>query len=486
MKKSICICLVLLFLLGVFSSALGGSLDSALDSAFETGKLSLIQAENPQPVPENCEIVLPPVETLEALGFSGISMEDVYATLKQAQLAIASYSPDGTHGVGFLLIDKSMFHVAVTPGRIAMIYPTHERGVEDKYGVLEKQYYRNFMTMNVNAMLGLGDEGMIWSPSGRYCCALDSERFFIQGKNEYCSPILVDTHSGEMFMADSFDTKLIGADAGGWVSGCFSEDEQSFYAMFYGRRFEDRCTFLRYDLSTFSYEVLYGMEVNGRPTLTQLSDGSIFTLEDTYRIGKTAQQLIKIYPDGATETVSIDRMMNVIQEHPFYYKRLYCSAGSGWALMPATLFYQNANDSAAVGLLRLCPENSLSEGAETLWMISAQTMQPEPFSEEQLKEYYASDFDRYWSDKDYLFIFDVKLSPEGRYAAVIAGAPKGRLHDDMIVMLIIRLSDMKALTVEGIDIGKYNSIAIARNQYLLNLSDAGILYMHAGLFQVAP
>lgn len=479
MKKWLSMWLVLLICIGLLSSAFGESLDSALDRAFETGKISLVQAENPQPVPENCEIVLPPAEVLETMGFSGISMEETYALLRQTQLGMVSYSPDGTHGVGFLIIDESVLPVAVSPDRIAMIYPAKGRGVEDQYGVLERQYLRNFFTIKTYALFGMGDEGMIWSPSGRYCCTLNNGRAMVMGDLEYGSPIFIDTHTGEMFMADSFDTKFSSNEAGFWVSGYFSEDEQYFYAMYFGNRFENRCTFLRYDMATFSYEVLYGMEVNGRPALAQLKDESILSLGDRY-ISWTAQQLIKISPDGTVDSVSIDELMNITEKLDLYYKCLYYSPASGFALMLAT------STDDPIGLLRLRPEDSLTEGLDTLWMICAQTMQPEAFSKEQLNKYFASDFDRYWADKDYLFIIDVKLSPEGRYAAVLAGAVRGRLHDDISTLLIVRLSDMKALPAEGIDVGKYISIAAARDRYLLNLSDEGILYLREGLFQVSP
>ena len=484
MKKIVCVCLVLLFLLGVFSSALGESLDSAFDKAFDKNKLSLKQEKNVRLIDEDRELVLPPAEALEALGFSGLSTEEAKALLQKAQLAVISYSPDGTHGIGFISMDRSLLPVVVSADRISMIYPTHERGVEDKYGVLDKYYQRNYFSMNSHALLGMEDVGMIWSPSGRYCCALNNERLLTMGQYEYGSPIFIDTHTGEMFMADSFDTKFSRTDIGSWLSGCFSEDEQYFYAMYYGRRFENVCTYLRYDMATFGYEELYGMDINGRPTLTQLKDGSLLALSDTRGIGITAQQLIKIAPDGRVESTAIEEMMTATQEHPLYYKRLYCSAESGWVLAPASYIDKYTSDSATIGLLRLRPEDSLNEGMDTMWMICAQTMQPEAFSKEQLSEYYASDFDRYQSDKDYLYIIDVKLSPEGRYAAVIAGAPQGRLHDEIAVMLIIRLSDMKALEAKKIDVGKLNSVTMPRNQYLLNLSDQGILYTHSGLFQV--
>ena len=484
MKKIVCVCLVLLFLLGVFSSALGESLDSAFDKAFDKNRLSFKQVRTVRLIAEDRELVLPPAEVLEELGLAGVSTEEAKVMLRTAQLVVISYSPDGTYGVGFISMDGSVFPVAVSPDRIVMIYPTHQRGVEDKYEVLEKYYMRNCFKLNNQALLGMGDEGMIWSSSGRYCCVLNSERTLTTGQAECGSPIFIDTHTGEMFMVDSFNTKFSGDDAGHWLSGCFSEDEQYFYAMYYGRRFENICTFLRYDMATFGYEELCGMAINGRPTLTQLKDGSILALSDTRGIGRTAQQIIKIAPDGTVEAAAIEEMMNATQEHPLYYKRLYCSAESGWALAPASFVNKSVSDSAVIGLLRLRPEDGLSEGMDTLWMICAQTLQPEAFSKEQLSEYYASDFDRYWSDKDYLYIVDVKLSPEGRYAAVIAGAPQGRLHDEIAVMLIIRLSDMKALEAKKIDIGKLNSVIMPRNQYLLNLSDQGILYTHSGLFQV--
>ena len=138
MKKILCVGLVLLFLLGVFSSALGESLDSAFDKAFDKNKLSFKQVKNVRLLAENRELVLPPAEVLEELGFAGVSTEEAKAMLRTAQLVVISYSPDGTYGVGFISMDGSVFAVAVSPDRIVMIYTTHERGVEDKKEVREK------------------------------------------------------------------------------------------------------------------------------------------------------------------------------------------------------------------------------------------------------------------------------------------------------------------------------------------------------------
>ena len=479
MKKRVCICLVLLLILEICIPAFGESLDSALDKAFEKGRLVFEQVELPLPVPESCELVLPPAEVLEDLGLSGISAEELNALLRQAQLTVINYSPDGTHGVGFLVSGDSFLPAAVSPGRIAVIYPTHERGVDDQFSMLEKYYHMIYLQRNTYTPLGMGENGMIWSPSGRYCCSLYFDGLFKMNKGEYCSPIFTDTHTGEMFMADSFNPSMFKGDAGSWVCGCFSDDEQYFYAMYYGHRSEHLCTLLRYDLATFEYEELYGMDINGYPTLTQLKDGSILTFSDTRKIGTTAQQLIKVYPDGANESFPIEEMMKVTQDYSLYYRRLYCSAESGWAVMPASLIGKTSGETT-LGFLRFRPEESLSDRTKILWMICAQTLQPESFSKEKLAEYYASEFDRYWADKDYLFIYDIKLSPEGRYAAVIAGSPEGRLHDQITVMLIIRLSDLKTLIAGGIDVGNVSSLAVRRNKYLLNLSNEGVLCMSAG------
>ncbi|MCR4622822.1 MAG: hypothetical protein K5663_12155 [Clostridiales bacterium] len=479
MKKRVCICLILLLFLEVFIPAFGESLDSALDKAFEKGRLSFERIENPMPVPESCEFSLPPAEVLEAWGLSGISAEEVSAMLRQAQLTVINYSPDGTHGVGYLVSGDSFLPAAVSQGRIAIIYPTHERGVDDQFNILEKYYQQSCLQRNTYTPFGMGEEGTIWSPSGRYCCSLYSDGLFKMGKGDSCSPIFTDTHTGEMFLADSFNPSLFKGDAGSWVCGCFSDDEQYFYAMYYGHRFEHLCTLVRYDLATLEYEELYGMDINGYPTLTQLKDGTLLTFSDTRQIGTAAQQLIKVYPGGATESSPIDELMRISQDYALYYRRLYCSGESGWAVMPASLTGKTAGETA-LGFLRFRPEESLSERTDVLWMICAQTLQPESFSKEKLAEYYASEFDRYWADKDYLFIYDIKLSPEGRYAAVIAGSPEGRLHDQITVMLIIRLSDLKTLVAGGIDVGNVSSLAVRRNKYLLNLSDEGVLCMSDG------
>ena len=478
-------CLSLLLVYFLIPIALADGQDDQLDIAFENGKILIREAAFQYPDPEKCEIILPSPEALQAFGLSGVSKEEVRSLI--LGVAVISYSPDGTHGVGMAGLNGSdALPVAVSPNRIAFIFPTEARGVSGQSDMLFTLYSRAYLHPDPRALLGIGSEGVIWSPSGRYYCILNSNMLFTLMQVDFCSPVIVDTHTGEMFAMDSFTKKFNDENYGGWITGCFSEDESSFIGLYSGRRYESKYALVRYDLEKAESEIICDLNVNCRSSLALLQSGDYFALLDTNNVWKSPQSLARISRSGTVDTVALtffqdsDRMR-------LYMRYADYSVDSGWALLRGDLYIQNdttkKTDTAPIALMRLWMDESLSEGTDTLWMISAQTLQPVPLSQIEITEYYANDFDRYWSGIDYLNVFDVKLSPSGRYAAVLAGAPDGLNHDEIAVLLIVRLSDMKALPVENFSLD-YKTLRYRTDTNLLNWSEAGLFCLVSGFHQL--
>ena len=81
-------------------------------------------------------------------------------------------------------------------------------------------------------------------------------------------------------------------------------------------------------------------------------------------------------------------------------------------------------------------------------------------------------------------ILDVRLSPNGRYAAVLA-MMNGARHGET-ALLMVRLEDMAALPARGVDLGKTDRWVIGAGTgiHMMSWSEAGLLLSTSGLWQL--
>ena len=292
MKKIISVVLALMLLysgaaLAESAAAAVSPVDSALDQAFTAGKVSLIESDLPVFSPEDAEFVLPPDSFWETphkkritrvttsrrgaqntsydiLTLEKPAEEDLRAMLSDGKLTVTGFSPDGSAAIGYL----EYWPVAVSGNRIVFLYPAESRGIEDPYHFAEKVYQAFLSDDN---RLGTVRQGVVWSPDGRYFSAVTppaSYPYLTAGPgNIIGAPVLTDTQTGEMFCIDVFNpedktinpedlTVMENDDFGRWVMGCFSGDGQSFFALYTGNRYGRRNMLLRYDLDSFSPEML--------------------------------------------------------------------------------------------------------------------------------------------------------------------------------------------------------------------------------------
>ncbi len=479
------LCLLALWL----SPALADDYDSAIDAMFDSGKVVFRQVPFRMPDPEACEIVLPPAEYWDFVGYDEMSEGQLRGALETAQYMIASYAPDGESGLGMLGVGNAILPVAVSANRVAVICPTEGRGVYGEEGALGKVFGHLYLKPNPKQYFGMGDEGVIWSPSGRYFCIINNTALLQQMQTVYGSPILVDTQTGEMFSIDSFSHKLTSPDGGWWLAGCFSGDEQYFYALVCSNRYSKRYTLVRYDIETCETTPCgEGFDSNGLPTISLLQNGNILVLVDAYKAEQT-QALSVISPEGTTETTPLS--FNT-ETWKFMPRRLNYSAKSGWGLLRGWLYGKPAlqlnTDKPVFGYALQRMRLDSNGGTDTVWMISAEAQIAVEYGVDQIQEVIATARDVYEFIQQHMLIADVKLSPDGRYAAVLVVKRDNLQNLINSKVLIIRLEDMKTLPAEGIDIDENTAenltLFVDQSIARLNWSQAGLLCLWNGLWQL--
>lgn len=234
---------------------------------------------------------------------------------------------------------------------------------------------------------------------------------------------------------------------------------------------------MRYDLETFEATPCAGFKVNSLPAMAMLADGNIFALLD-HRKNDDPQALARIAPDGSTET------RELLMKGDFWRLRVAsacCSAESGWALLRGAFITADI-PGGYLSLQRLRAADGFSEWAETLWVLSADTLQFEALDAAHLpetpKEWATQFVDRHMQ------ILDARLSPNGRYAAVLAMMNGARHGETMLLM--VRLEDMAVLPVQGVNLGKTDRWVMGAGTgiHMMSWSEAGLLLSTSGLWQL--
>ena len=458
--------------------ALAEGYDDALDAAFEAGRVTFTQADFPLPDLATCEIVAPPDELWQFAGIEPMDEAQMRVALAQAELAVFSYAPDGQSGIGLLAVGGGALPFAISPDRLAIIWPREDRGVQDAYGLMDKVYHRFYFGQDLGAgPFGMGEEGAIWSPTGRYCCVVNGMRVLREGRVEFGGPLMVDTQTGELFALDAFNPKLMSEDGGCWIGGCFARDDSAFYAMAVARRYDDPYTLIRYDLETCEAAPCAGFEINSLPAMAMLADGNLFALLD-FRKSDDPQALASIAPDGSVVT------REMLLKGDFWRFRAAsacCSAESGWALLRG-MFITTDIPGGCLGLQRLSAADGFSEGADIVWVLPAGARRFEALDAAHMPET-QKDWVMDFVDR-HMQILDVRLSPNGRYAAVLA-MMNGAQHGET-ALLIVRLEDMAVLPAQGVDLGKTDRWVVDAGTgiHMMSWSEAGLLLSTSGLWQL--
>ncbi len=456
---------------------------TALDKTFTAGQIVFEQTDLRLPDLKTCEFILPPDSFWETYQQTRPTVDEFRSKMADSELIVFSYSPDGSTGIGWLADAP----VAFTGNSITLLYPTKERGVEDRYDMLQSVYETFSQRKNG---FGTGREGITWSPKGHYFCAMNYLRMWRDNRAKYGSPVIADTRTGEIFCVDSFSPELASdnREYGMWYSGCFSENEQSFYAFYYGRRYgrnmllryglnDSTCTALESPFDTAGdYYAYPGISVSSDETLTAL----------TAPVASTRNQaILQIGADRTPRRIPLSLFDEISQQLFTHASRMFASGASGEALI---LF-----ETQPTGAVPLFRESLMhirtadpEQGMDTVWVIRDNPLRLEAWTSAELRTMAGAEPEELQKTiREYMRIFDAVLSPDGRYAAVLTG----NQYSNKAALLIIRLEDMAALPGEAAllellsyrDINRYATM----NQYLLNWSEAGLLVVPGSMmFQI--
>ena len=479
------------------------AVDQALDKAFSAGKAVFSASAFPLPDPETCEIVMPPDSFWETYGYDNPGKDALRSALAGGKLEISSIAPDGSRAAGYL----EKYPVIVSEGKVLLMHPEETRGVEDQYDTLKiftktlygTEYVRpNGKPAKVRGTFCASPKGMAWSPDSRYLgMVYVSEGASIQ-QPDFTYPVLADTQTGGFFCIDSFSQNSKDPETyGRWFDGCFSGDGRYFYALC--REAESfRCQILRYDLATFEKTVMAATGEGQTAYILPRSlragpDGSVNLvtyLADSGNDPVHYYVLLHADADGALSAQPL------LMGQPVDYlipRDIAASARSGDAL----ILYISTDSGYLDGSRYVLPFSQAlvhvrmgeaGDETDTAWLIRSDSLAVETVSSAALMDLCISvDSDEYRALRSrYMILRTVTMSPDGKYAAVLADYPDGEKSE--AVLLLIRLADMKTLPVENELLKQDSAVSYLRHygSYLsVKWTDAGLLVDQLSLaFQI--
>ncbi len=493
--------------------------DDRLDALFDSGKAELAKAEIPLPDFSTCEIVMPP-DSFWDLFVNRYTEADVRELLKSG-FRTATLSPDGKTAVGRVKVMETKtvtvgkrtaekevencFLAVISEGKVTILYPTDQRGRGDLAEYVRQDYMKIVSERPEASANALDFTGFIWSPDGRYFCPLSaiaaqrkmatvSEQAAVRRlggsapaseEEEALSTVvaayaMADIRTGELFALDALSIGVPGNEL--WLNGFFSEDGQSFYVFAYDRKDsgsqEMEWRVDRFDMNTLEETVyLSGLPVSTSPVpgMTLLKDGRVFgaTLSVT-RDGIHPPALVRFGAESLMEAATLDSLCDEHLQAQTEYTVGSSKSGRGLALV--SYFRQRRVDIPS-GLIRVQMDGDFAAEKDTLWVLPSQTRQLEPVTGAQALEANLA-----WAESaekgvlgysgNYLIIYQVKISPDGRYAILLAEDMNGD-----VTALLTRLSDMKSIPVESPELcsGSDLSHTVTYGRHLLDWTEAGIL-----------
>ncbi len=426
------IALVLALLMAL--AAVPARADSALDAAFASGCLTLVETETAGFDLAACEVVFPD-EFWAHVGMDKPSDAELAALIGAGLEAaeVFSVSPAGNSA----LIATGGVVFALNGSTITELWPNEERGVPDRYENMRMLFQR------MGLRQCLGSEGIVWSHDGRYAVLLNIDQALMNAQYVF-DPMLIDTVTGDIFLTATYGTKMLKHDDAGVVAAaCFSEDDHYLYYTFYGNLGESKSSLLRYDMESGETEFLYNGDTNiYYPALAELRDGSFIIISDVRQddpmgVARLAQGFSSAFWAAASE-----RLLNLAGVNEGWHaavkryslpagqwrtRRLAYSAQSGYAVVIG------ADSSGAGCALQVFRPDEDFEGFNRYWLLTPSL------------GFEAADDTRPFSGGDYLNLCCARLSPDGHYMLLQAG------RGDEYSLLLVRMADMAVVPVTGVD-----------------------------------
>ena len=409
MKKLTCIILTLMILMTAFSACAAAN----MDAVFDYGNPTLME------IPEDFD-------------FTILEGDVSLLTESNEKPCLWSMAPCGYSGI--FTVGKSM--AAVYDQKVSAVHPSAERGVKDEYGNLE-QYFTTLTTKLGNLV---GEEGVVYSPDGRYAF-IGNKDLALMYMKLFVDPILLDVSTGELILTATYPDKIGTDGIGAVTSGLFSADGRSFFYIVYGGFKEGRVRLCRYDLETGETETCFESDrYLDYPRLSELSDGSLLMLNDTIR--KDEPQGLVIASQGS-DGWSLREEKLPLDSTCCYAHGLIYSSGSGLACLT-----ERKEMKETLAFQIISPEKDF-EGLDRLLCVTKDTNEIVSLSPEEYMK--ATE-----GEHPYQEILKAVFSPDGHYLLL-------HTQGDSRNLLLVRLEDMKALKVSGLDPEEINSGARAKS-----------------------
>lgn len=431
-----------------------------LDAAFDSGDPRLEETASASVKPQASDFEF----TDEAKAFlkDSAGIDDIDAALaevlKDTEFVLLSKSPAGNSG----LVSAGETAVAFYNGKYHYVYPS-AKGAADEYSNLQ-QYYTTFSS---RFTMLLGEEGIVYSPDGKYAF-IGNKRITLMQMKLFIDPILLDLSTGELILTAAYPNKVFKEENAGAVSSAlFSSDNQYFYYVLFGIFDGGRIRLNRYHLDTGETETCFVTEKNlYYPNIAELKDGSILMLSEGFRLDDSVG-LVIASPHKGTWVFKEEELK--LPQRLFYPTQLTYSPNAERACL---LGNNTANGGAATAFQLINPENNF-EGIDQFWCIRKDTNELLSLSPKEYQEALAADEQNKEEGNltglsllyPYQTILKAIFSPDGRYLLVhtLSNSTVG----DSRNLFLIRLEDMTLRKVSGLAAEKI-PLSLSAGKYPMN------------------
>lgn len=431
MKKTmailLCVCLL---------AACVPAMAESPDALFEADALVLQPAEIPVPKAEDFEFT---AEMMSAAAAGGMTIDPAALSeqLTPEQTVLLSRSPAGNSS----LLTVAKMPVCEYNGKYHLLYVS-AKGVPDEYGKLER--FMNSVNRKFASIFG--DEGVVYSPDGRYAALFDRQAYMKNNKL-ICDPVLLDLSTGEVILTAAYSDNA--RDGGAAVIGAsFSPDGKYFYYNLIGSFGDSHNRVCRYDLSAGTTEICLDSAFRlDYPSPAALPDGSLLMLKEE-RDNSAFGGIVRAVCNGGVWSESVWEYS--VDQRFFAPGLLQYSAASGYALATGRTMM---GDGYCLHLFR--PDEDMA-GQEKFVVIPAGTGEAKVITAAQLEEdaYQANESARAVSASygiqvsptlPYEIIYYARFSPDGNY--VLLHTVSNRVFH----LYMLRVSDLALREVQGVD-----------------------------------
>lgn len=412
--------------------------NESLDAAFESGYPKLVETDTSSLKPTFTDFEL--TEELKSMGGSAYPEDSLREAIEKYEFTLLSKSPTGNSGI--VLIDTTL--VTLYEGKYHVIFPSEQKSVEDTYQNLVL-YYQTISTRGISL---IGDEGVAYSPDGKYAAIYNSQLVFM--RNQFiCDPILLNLATGELILTATSPNKWSDDGMSAVTTAMFSADGRYFYYMLYGKFGDGHARLCRYDLSSKETEICLDTNLNTYyPHLSELEDGSLLILNDSVRTDE-AQSFVAISNQNG-KWISQELEFELGKPY-FFTNRLNYSSNSGYVCL-----LNKMPTGATITFQIVLPEQGF-KGADRYLCLTKDTNEIVSLSAQEYQMAIDEDTNgtnvaelRITPKCPYQTVLNAVLSPDGNY--VLLSTYYITMEGEQIRNLyLVRLNDMTVQKVRGID-----------------------------------